>query len=77
TLAEDASGAEQLAGRRRGRLDKSLLVRSARKVSADIQQRYGTLWATAPGPSPAPGGPVIPGAQGAQSQGTPAPGTAP
>ncbi|MFD4756528.1 MULTISPECIES: hypothetical protein [unclassified Streptomyces] len=60
TLAEDESGAEQLAGRRRGRLDKSLLVRSARKVSADIQQRYGTLWATAPGPGQGAGGPVAP-----------------
>ncbi len=73
TLAEDESGAEQLAGRRRGRLDKSLLVRSARKVSADIQQRYGTLWATAPAPGPAAGGPTSPGTPYAQGGSAPVP----
>ncbi|WP_128375970.1 hypothetical protein [Streptomyces cavernae] len=44
TLAEDPIGAEQLAGRRRGRLDKSLLIRSARKVTADLYQQYGAAW---------------------------------
>ena len=44
TLAEDPAGAEQLAGRRRGRLDKSLLIRSARKVTADLYQQYGAAW---------------------------------
>lgn len=39
-IADDPLGAEQLAGRRRGRLDKSLLVRSARKVVADLHQTY-------------------------------------
>ncbi|WP_234320154.1 hypothetical protein [Streptomyces sp. SBT349] len=39
-IAEDPVGAEQLAGRRRGRLDRSLLVRSARKVVADLHQTY-------------------------------------
>lgn len=43
TLAWDPAGAEQLAGRRRGRLDKSLLIRSARQVTADVPQRYGLL----------------------------------
>lgn len=45
TLADDPAGAEQLAGRRRGRLDKSLLIRSARKVTADAYQQYGAAWA--------------------------------
>ncbi|MFJ2959310.1 hypothetical protein [Streptomyces sp. NPDC087270] len=43
TLADDAAGAEMLSGRRRGRLDKSLLIRSARQVTADVPQRYGVL----------------------------------
>ncbi|QKW08471.1 hypothetical protein HUT18_20965 [Streptomyces sp. NA04227] len=46
TLAHDPSGAEQLAGRKRGRLDKSLLIRSARKVTVDLYQQYGTAWQT-------------------------------
>ncbi|MFE0514198.1 hypothetical protein, partial [Streptomyces sp. NPDC058964] len=45
TIADDPTGAEQLAGRKRGRLDKSLLIRSARKVTADLYQQYGTAWA--------------------------------
>ncbi|MEU5684974.1 hypothetical protein [Streptomyces venezuelae] len=44
TLADDAAGADQLAGRRRGRLDKSLLIRSARKVTVDLYQQYGAAW---------------------------------
>ena len=51
TLADDHAGAEQLAGRRRGRLDKSLLVRSARKVTADLYQQYGAAW-TVPAQQP-------------------------
>ncbi|MFF3616005.1 hypothetical protein [Streptomyces sp. NPDC002580] len=43
-IADDPAGAAQLAGRRRGRLDKSLLIRSARKVSADLYQQYGAAW---------------------------------
>ncbi|MGP3971005.1 hypothetical protein [Streptomyces sp. 6N223] len=39
-IAEDTAGAEQLAGRRRGRLDKSLLVRSARQLVVDVHQTY-------------------------------------
>ena len=38
-------GADQLAGRKRGRLYKSLLIRSARKVAADLYQQYGAAWA--------------------------------
>ncbi|MET9758684.1 hypothetical protein ABZ016_06455 [Streptomyces sp. NPDC006372] len=45
TIADDPAGADQLAGRRRGRLDKSLLIRSARKVAADLYQQYGAAWA--------------------------------
>jgi hypothetical protein len=43
TLAHDPAGAEMLSGRRRGRLDKSLLIRSARQISTDVPQRYGVL----------------------------------
>lgn len=43
TLAHDVAGAEMLGGRRRGRLDKSLLIRSARQIAADVPQRYGVL----------------------------------
>ncbi|MFE5035533.1 hypothetical protein [Streptomyces sp. NPDC056683] len=45
TIADDPAGADQLAGRKRGRLDKSLLIRSARKVTADLHQQYGAAWA--------------------------------
>ncbi|MFD8815584.1 hypothetical protein ACFV23_29835, partial [Streptomyces sp. NPDC059627] len=44
TIADDPAGADQLAGRKRGRLDKSLLIRSARKVTADLHQQYGATW---------------------------------
>ncbi|WUH93062.1 hypothetical protein OG900_25060 [Streptomyces sp. NBC_00433] len=43
TLAHDPAGAEMLGGRRRGRLDKSLLIRSARQIAADVPQRYGVF----------------------------------
>ncbi|MFH8795758.1 hypothetical protein [Streptomyces sp. NPDC017941] len=46
TLADDPTGADQLAGRKRGRLDKSMLIRSARKVTADLYQQYGAAWAS-------------------------------
>ncbi|MGH4032469.1 hypothetical protein ACQB60_26420 [Actinomycetota bacterium Odt1-20B] len=56
TLADDLAGAEQLAGRRRGRLDKSMLIRSARKVTVDLSQQYGAAWANpAANPNPAAG----------------------
>ncbi|MGW1727393.1 hypothetical protein ACWCQK_31305 [Streptomyces sp. NPDC002306] len=54
TIADDPSGAEQLAGRKRGRLDKSLLIRSARKVAADLYQQYGAAW-TVPQQGPVTG----------------------
>ncbi|NUS11683.1 MAG: hypothetical protein HOY69_09830 [Streptomyces sp.] len=43
TVAHDPAGAEMLNGRRRGRLDKSLLIRSARQIAADVPQRYGVF----------------------------------
>ncbi|MFF8671434.1 hypothetical protein [Streptomyces sp. NPDC015242] len=54
TIADDPAGADQLAGRRRGRLDKSLLIRSARKVAADINQQYGAAWAASAQANQAP-----------------------
>ncbi|WP_221353312.1 hypothetical protein [Streptomyces beigongshangae] len=57
TIAEDPAGADQLAGRRRGRLDKSLLIRSARKVTADLHQQFGAAWSVpAGGPDGVPHG---------------------
>ncbi|WP_419995896.1 hypothetical protein [Streptomyces boninensis] len=50
-LADDQAGAEQLAGRRRGRVDKSMLVRSARKIASDL---YGTFGASLLAPETAP-----------------------
>lgn len=44
TLAYDTSGAGLLSGRGRGKLDKSLLIRSARKVAADVYQQFGAAW---------------------------------
>ncbi|WP_257573228.1 hypothetical protein [Streptomyces sp. JJ66] len=52
-VADDAAGAGQLAGRRRGRVEKSLLVRSVRKVVADLQQNYAAAWAPQPQPQAA------------------------
>jgi hypothetical protein len=40
-LADDPDGAAQIAGRKGGRADKSLLVRSARQVAQDLQPRLG------------------------------------
>ncbi|MFD4522667.1 hypothetical protein ACFWP7_01750 [Streptomyces sp. NPDC058470] len=63
TLADDPSGADQLAGRKRGRLDKSLLIRSARKVTSDLYQQYGAAWAVpAHGQVPGPHGQPAAGA---------------
>ncbi|MBV1938357.1 MULTISPECIES: hypothetical protein [Streptomyces] len=59
TIAEDPAGADQLAGRKRGRLDKSLLIRSARKVSSDLYQQFGAAWS---GPAGGPGSQATAGA---------------
>jgi hypothetical protein len=58
-LAHDSLGAEQLAGRRRGRVERSLLVRSVRKIATDLHQQYGSAWsAVAQRQQPlTPGGP--------------------
>ncbi|MEU5835230.1 hypothetical protein ABZ820_16350 [Streptomyces diacarni] len=82
-LAHDAAGAEQLAGRRRGRVDRSLLVRSVRKVATDLHQQYAASWTTgsparrpAPGMSPGPEAPpAVPGPvpPGADTGATPVP----
>ena len=45
-IAHDVEGADALNGRARGRVDKSLLVRSAREVAHSITQRYGFLLQT-------------------------------
>ncbi|MCU8589951.1 collagen-like protein [Streptomyces sp. A13(2022)] len=67
TIADDPAGAEQLAGRRRGRLEKSLLIRSARKVASDLYQQFGAAWSVPhtghaghPGPAAGPTGPAGP-----------------
>ncbi|GAA2132471.1 hypothetical protein [Streptomyces synnematoformans] len=41
-VADDVAGAEQLAGRRRGRAERSMLVRSIRKVASDMHQHFGS-----------------------------------
>jgi hypothetical protein len=65
-VAEDPAGAEQLAGRRRGRVDKSLLIRSARKVVADLHQNFrGELNPTGTGSSQTGQHPVLPQQQAA------------
>lgn len=69
TIADDPAGADQLAGRRRGRLEKSLLIRSARKVTSDLYQQFGAAWSMPAGPGAAgpagPAGPGMPGHAGA------------
>ncbi|MBQ1119398.1 hypothetical protein ACH4RA_13860 [Streptomyces smyrnaeus] len=66
-LAHDPMGAEQLAGRRRGRVERSLLVRSVRKIATDIHQQYGAAWApTAPPQQQPPAAGVGQGRMGTQ-----------
>lgn len=56
-LALDPKGAELLSGRWGGRLDRSLLIRSAREVAAELVARIAT---TRPGPAAGPPPPVPP-----------------
>ena len=58
-LALDPKGAELLSGRWGGRLDRSLLIRSAREVAATLVDRLGPSTPAAPAPAAAPpaGGP--------------------
>ncbi|WP_230423824.1 hypothetical protein [Streptomyces radicis] len=73
-IAEDAVGAEQLAGRRRGRLDRSLLVRSARKVVADLHGTYrAELVPPSTPPAPTYGPPAPTYGPPASTYGPPAP----
>ncbi|UQA93752.1 hypothetical protein [Streptomyces halobius] len=50
TIARDPAGAAQLAGRKGGRLDKTLLIRSSRKVVQDLYRQYGAAWLRGPVP---------------------------
>lgn len=54
TIARDPVGAAQLAGRKGGRLDKTLLIRSARKVVQDLYRQYGAAWLRGPVPGAGP-----------------------
>ncbi|WP_326796530.1 ParA family protein [Streptomyces sp. NBC_01808] len=76
-IADDVAGAEQLAGRRRGRAEKSMLVRSIRKVASDLHQHFGSSLLAEPASAGAPqapyGGvaPQAPYGGGATGQGAP------
>jgi hypothetical protein len=63
TIADDPDGADLINGRGRGRLDRTLLIRSTREVALDLSRIYGT---PSQGPGPGGGGPM-PG-QGQQQQ---------
>ncbi|AZM46738.1 hypothetical protein DMB38_13780 [Streptomyces sp. WAC 06738] len=75
-IADDVAGAEQLAGRRRGRAEKSMLVRSIRKVASDLHQHFGSSLLAEPASAGAPQAPYGGGAPqapygGAPGQGAP------
>lgn len=53
-LAHDEAGADALAGRARGRVDKSLLTRSARELAGSVTHRYGLIRPGAPAAAQAP-----------------------
>lgn len=69
-LAYDPAGADALAGRGRGRVDKALLTRSARELAGSVTHRYGLIHQMAePSPQAVPiapsavhpaGSPVVP-----------------
>jgi hypothetical protein len=42
-IALDEAGADALAGRGRGRVDKAMLTRSARELAATVTERYGLI----------------------------------
>ncbi|HZP50271.1 hypothetical protein [Actinocrinis sp.] len=54
-IADDPDGAAALNGRGRARVDKSLLIRSARDVALSVTRRYGLLNVTSQAPAQAPG----------------------
>ncbi|WP_233525877.1 hypothetical protein [Actinomadura spongiicola] len=66
-LALDPKGAELLSGRWGGRLDRSLLIRSAREVAGDLVGRLPS--AGAPAPPPPPSGPATASGQTPAAQG--------
>ncbi|SFB94145.1 hypothetical protein [Streptomyces aidingensis] len=71
-VADDPAGADMLAGRRRGRVDKSLLVRSARKIVSDLQQNFRAELTSSGGPGQTGGHPVQhPGGAGAPGSAPP------
>jgi hypothetical protein len=57
-LADDPDGAAALNGRARARIDRSLLIRSARDVATSVTRRYGLLrqgsYMQQPSPAPEP-----------------------
>lgn len=59
-LALDPKGAEMLRGQWGGRLDRSLLIRSAREVAGGLLGRLSTPRGPQPGPQPGPQGPQGP-----------------
>ena len=69
-LADDPDGAAALNGRGRARIDRSLLIRSARDVATSVTRRYGLI---RQGPQQhqdsAQGGPLGRGGGGGQGQG--------
>lgn len=76
-LAYDPSGAAALCGQGRGRVNRSLLIRSARSLAVDVHHRYGiaagaeSVQESLPTTSPRPAlssGAAAPGPQGWQPQ---------
>jgi hypothetical protein len=64
TIADDPDGADLINGRGRGRLDRTLLIRSTREVALDLSQLYSAApQGVAQGAAIPPGGPM-PGPQG-------------
>lgn len=70
TIADDPDGADLINGRGRGRLDRTLLIRSTREVALDLSRMYSVGAAMGmPGPGPQQG----PGAQMQQPMPGPGP----
>ncbi|ACU77025.1 hypothetical protein Caci_8202 [Catenulispora acidiphila DSM 44928] len=75
TIADDPDGADLINGRGRGRLDRTLLIRSTREVALDLSSLYSTpsqgtaMSAPQGGPMPHGSGPMPQGTQ--QPQGMP------
>ena len=65
-LADDPDGAAALNGRGRARIDRSLLIRSARDVATSVTRRYGLIrqGAQPPYQDPGPNGPQAGGGGG-------------